>query len=230
MNIKTAVAPVTHQSILQLFFGILVFGSLWGLSEVVLGGSLRAAAFPYRSGLLTGIGMGVMGAALAITRKWFLPIGIGIIAALVTLLVVPVLHASPICRANSCLALGLESGMLALTALIIGKKANKNVFGLMAMGAGAGLLASVAFYFTGIHLEPCAFLLSFTPGSFIITEGLVWAIFSAILLPIGYTVGERIAAKAMMPRIERNAYYYAASVAIIVVCWGASAVAIAAGL
>lgn len=230
MNVKTTAAPVTRQSNTYLVFAILVFGSLWGLSEVVLGGSLRAAAFPYRSGLLTGIGMGVMGAALAITRKWFLPIGIGMIAALVTLMLVPVLHASPICRANSCLALGLESGMLSLTALLIGNKANKNVFGLMAMGAGAALLASVAFYFTGIHLEPCAFLLSFTPGSFVITEGLVWAIFSAILLPIGYTAGERIAAKPVTPRIERTGYYYAAIVAIIVVCWGASAVAITAGL
>ncbi|OGN88781.1 MAG: hypothetical protein A2Z74_03195 [Chloroflexi bacterium RBG_13_46_9] len=230
MNVKTTAAPVTSQSILNLVFVVLVFGSLWGLSEVALGGSLRAAAFPYRSGLLTGIGMGVMGAALAMTRKWFLPVGIGMIAALVTLLVVPVLHASPICRANSCLALGLESGMLTLTALTIGNKANKSVLGLMAMGAGAALLASVAFYFTGIHLEPCAFLLSFTPGTFIITEGLIWAIFSAILLPIGYTIGERIAAKAVTPRIERNAYYYATGVAIIVACWGASAVAIAAGL
>jgi len=80
MNAKTMVSPITRQSLLHLAFNVLVFGSLWGLSEVVLEGSLRAAAFPSRSGLLTGTGMGVIGAALELTRKWFLPIGIDIIA------------------------------------------------------------------------------------------------------------------------------------------------------
>lgn len=228
MNLKT-VLKTSNQNLLHLFAAVFVFGSLWGLSEVVLGGSLRTANFPYRSGLLTGLGMGIMGASLAVTRKWFLPVGIGVIAALATLLVVPVLHASPMCRANSCLALGLESGSLALVSLIIGKKIGGNVYGLMGIGAGAAMLASVAFYFSGVHLAPCAFLLSFTPGSFIVKEGLVWAAFSSVLLPVGYAAGEWLAVKSFAMRIESNAYYYGSSTAIVAICWGISALAISAG-
>jgi hypothetical protein len=61
----------------------------------------------------------------------------------------------------------------------------------MAMGGGAVLLASAAFYIAGMHVAPCAYLLSFkTLGAFIVTEGLVWAAFSAILLPLGCAAGE----------------------------------------
>jgi len=168
---------------------IVVFGSLWGLSEVVLGGSLKAANFPYRAGLLTGVGMAVMGMALAMSQRSLLPIGIGAVAALATLLVVPITHVPVTCKANSCLALGLEAGSLSLAAIVAGRLATRSIYGRMGMGGGAALLASAAFYFAGTHVAPCAYLLSFTPGSFIVTEGLVWAAFSAILLPLGYAAG-----------------------------------------
>ncbi len=97
-NTKTL---ANRQGLIHLLIWILVFGSLWGLSEVALGGGLRAANFPYRSGLLTGVGMAVMGIALASSRKPLIPIGVGMVAALVTLLVVPILHVSVMCKANS---------------------------------------------------------------------------------------------------------------------------------
>ncbi len=219
-----------RQGLLYVLTSILVFGSLWGLSEVVLGGSLRAAGFPYRSGLLTGAGMGIMGVALAMSRKWLLPVGIGVVAALVTLLVVPIMHVSVMCKANSCLALGLESGSLSLAAVLVGRKASRNIYGRMGMGGGAALLASAAFYFIGRQVAPCAYLLSFTtPGSFIVTEGLVWAAFSAILLPLGYAVGELLVITPLPVLFERNLARYASSAAIVALCWGISASAIAAG-
>jgi hypothetical protein len=230
MSAKSVLAtPVISKNLLHLFISILVFGSLWGLSEVLLGGSLRAANFPYRSGLLTGIGMGIMGASLAITKKWFLPVGIGIIAALVTLLVVPVLHASPLCRANSCLALGLESGSLSLISIIFSKKMGRNLYALVAVGAGAALIASTAFYFAGTHLAPCTYLLSFTAGSFIIKEGLVWAAFSAILFPLGFIAGQWLTVRAYGLQLKSNRYYYAINAVIAALCWGVCALAISAG-
>lgn len=214
----------------NVMIGILVLGSLWGLSEVALGGGLRAANFPYRSGLLTGIGMAVMAMALAIFRRPLIPIGIGLVAASVTLMVVPVLHSSIMCKANSCIALGLEAGSLSLAAVIAGKKAGKSTYGLMGIGAAAAIVASVAFYFIGTHVAPCNYLLSFTsPGSFAIKEGLVWSAFSAILLPFGFTAGEWLATRPLPVLTERNFPLFAGSTGIVMLCWGLSGLVIAAG-
>ena len=218
---------VSRKELVQVLIWILVFGSLWGLSEVALGGALKAAAFPYRAGLLTGIGMGIMGMALALSRKSLLPVGVGAVAVLVGLLVVPVLHVSAMCKANSSLALIIEAGSLSLAAGLITRKTGASVYGRMVTGFSAALLASAAFYFAGVHFAPCAYLLSFTPGSFVVKEGLVWAAFSGILLPIGYAAGERLAASTF-PAFNRRSWYYSGSA--VALCWGISALAIAAGL
>ena len=218
-----------RRGLIDLIIGILVFGSLWGLSEVALGGVLKTAGFPYRSGLLTGIGMAVMAMALAVSKKPLVPIGVGAVAVLVGLLVVPVLHLSPMCKANSSLALILESGTLTLAAALIAGRTGKSVFGRVATGGSAALLASVAFYFAGTHFAPCAYLLSFTPGSFVVKEGLVWAAFSAILLPAGYSAGERLAENRLTVLTNRSALYSGSSF-VVAVCWGISALALASGL
>ncbi len=218
-----------RRGLIDLILGILVLGSLWGLSEIALGGVLKAAGFPYRSGLLTGIGMAVMGMALAVSRKPLIPIGVGAVAVLVGLLVVPVLHVSPMCRANSSLAVVLESGSLTLAASLIASRTGKSVYGRMATGGSAALLASVAFYFAGTHFAPCAYLLSFSAGSFVVKEGLVWAAFSTILLPVGYSAGERLAGNQLTVVRQRSALYSGSGL-VVAVCWGISALALALGL
>jgi len=218
-----------RRGLVDVIIGILVFGSLWGLSEIALGGALKAASFPYRSGLLTGIGMAVMAMALAVSRKPLIPIGVGAVAVLVGLLVVPVLHVSPMCRANSSLALVLEAGSLTFAASLVASRRGKSVYGRMATGGSAALLASVAFYFAGTHFAPCAYLLSFTPGSFVVKEGLVWAAFSAILLPLGYSAGERLAENRLTVVTRRSALYSGSSL-VVAACWGISALALALGL
>ena len=219
-----------RNTVLNILLAILVFGSLWGLSEVVLGGVLKSSGFPYRAGLLTGVAMGIMGVALAMSRKWLMPIGIGVVAGLVTLLVVPVLHVSPMCKANSCLALILEAGSLSAAAVLVGGKATKSAHGRMAMGGGAALTASAAFYFAGIHFAPCPYLLSFTAGSFVMTEGIVWAAFSAIMFPLGYAIGEKLAVRQFPVLSPESVLYYSGGAAVVAVCWGISGAAIAAGL
>ncbi len=213
------------QGLVHLLVAILVFGSLWGLSEVVVSGGLRAANFPYRSGLLTGIGMAAMGMSLATTRRLLVPLGVGLVAVMVGALVVPVLHVSIMCKANSLLAVGVESASLSLVAFVLMRKAN-NVYAQMATGALAALTAAAVFYFAGTHLAPCAYLLSFTPQSFLITEGLVWSAFSAILFPLGYLAGRELVARPL-PALSA---YYGTAAFVVMLCWGASALAIAAGL
>lgn len=221
---------INWQNTVHILIGILVFGSIWGLSEAALGGGLRAANFPYRAGLLTGIGIAIMGMALVIHKKPAMLIGIGLVAMLVKLLAVPILHISVMCKANSCIAIFTEAVALSLVAFLLMSEMGKSVHARMGSGALAAIIASVGFYFVGIQVAPCKYLLSFTPGGFIVTEGLIWAAFSAILLPIGYLAGMKLEAKAFPLLARRMPLYYATSGAIIALCWGISAIAIVAGL
>jgi hypothetical protein len=215
--------------LVHLVIGILVFGSIWGLLEVALGGGLQVANFPYRAGLLTGIGIAIMGMALVIYKKPAMLIGIGLVTALVKLLAVPILHISIMCKANSCIAVFTEAVALSLVAFSLRSEMGKSVHARMGTGALAAIVASVGFYFVGMQVAPCKYLLSFTPGGFIITEGLIWAAFSAILLPLGYLAGEKLVGKAS-PALIRRSVYYPVSASTVLLCWGVSALVIMAGL
>jgi len=226
---------VTHSKLnslpvlVRLIMGVLVFGSIWGLSEVALSGGLRAANFPYASGLLTAIGMALMGMALVILKKPAMLIGIGLVAVSVKLLVVPILHVSVMCKANSCIGVLTEAVALSLIAFLLLTEKGKNIYARMGSGALAAITASIGFYFIGMQVAPCQYLLSFSPAGFIVTEGLIWAAFSAISLPLGYLAGEKLA--AITPAVlTRQPVYYAISTSTVLLCWGASALAIMAGL
>jgi hypothetical protein len=230
MTTKVKTKLTERQSIVHILLGILVFGSLWGLSEAALGGGLRAANFPYSSGLLTGIGIALMGMALVIHKKPAMLIGIGLVAVLVKLLAVPILHISVMCQANSCIAVFTEAVALTLVAFLLMSEMGKSVHARMGSGAMAAIIASVGFYFIGMQVAPCNYLLGFSPGGFIVTEGLIWAAFSAILLPLGYLAGVKLEAKAFPVLTRKMPLYYASTVATVVICWGVSAIAIASGL
>jgi len=221
---------IDRQGAIHILIGILVFGSIWGLSEVALGGGLRAANFPYRAGLLTGIGIALMGIALVIHKKPAMLIGIGLVAVLVKLLAVPILHVSVMCKANSCIAVFTQAVALSLVAFLLMSEMGKSIHARMGSGALAAIIASVGFYFIGIQVAPCEYLLSFSPMGFIVTEGLIWAAFSAILLPLGYLAGTKLEAKTFPLLTKKMTLYYASTVATILICWGVSAIAIASGL
>ena len=69
----------------------------------------------------------------------------------------------------------------------------------------------------------------FTAGEFIANQGVVQAAFLGIFVPLGYLVGEKLAAKTSPVLISRS-LYYATSAAIICLCWGISAIAKMTGL
>jgi len=214
--------------------GIVVLGSLWGLSEVVLAGAIRAAGLPWRAGILTGVGMGIMAIAVGLFGISSMPIAIALVAVLCKQLVVPILHVSVMCKVNSCLAVMLESLALAGTVTLMRHRLRKRRLFRIVSGASAGLLAAIAFYFIGMRVAPCRYLLSFDrPGgfqAFLAAEGLVWAIFSGILFPVGYWAGERLVRAVPRLRTKSPLFYYTTSAALVLCCWVASALAIAAGL
>ena len=230
MAANTKSKQIDRQGAIHILIGILVFGSMWGLSEVALGGGLHAAHFPYRAGLLIGIGMTLMGMALVIHKKPAMLIGIGLVAVLVKLLAVPILHISVMCKANSCIAVFTEAVALSLVAFLLMSEMGKSVHARIGTGAMAAIIASVGFYFIGMQVAPCNYLLSFSPVGFIVTEGLIWAAFSASLLPLGYLAGMKLELKTFPLLTRKKSLYYATTVATILICWGVSAIAIVSGL
>jgi len=218
---------------IDILITILVLGSLWGLSEVVLSSAIRAAGIPYRSGILTGVGMGIVGIAIGIFRKPLMIVGISIVAVLCKQLVVPIFHVSVMCKVNSCLAVMLEGLSLAGVVFLARHRLGRNHLAPIASGASAALTAAVAFYFLGMWVSPGRDLLSFNhPGGFIAfltSKGLVWAVFSGILFPAGYWTGVRLRHTALSMGTKKPLLYYIISMALVVCCWIASAFAIAAG-
>lgn len=225
---------IKRAQLVDVLIAIVVLGSLWGLSEVVLGGAIRAAGLPYWAGILTGVGIGIMGIAVGVLRKPSMLAGIALVAILCKQLVVPILHVSVMCKANSCLAVMLEGLALAGVVSLAGRKLDRGYLAQIASGASAPLLAAAAFYFVGMRVAPCRYLLSFNrPGGFVAflaVEGLVWAVFSAILFPVGYWVGARLRETILALRMRKPLFYYTTFAALVVSCWVASAFAITAGL
>jgi hypothetical protein len=217
----------------SLAVAVLALGSLWGLAEVVLNDAVRAAELPFRAGILTGFGMLAMGLLLGFGRKPLAILGVPAAAVLVKQLVVPILGASVLCKANSCLAVLLEGAALAGAAALAARWMSRSAAARAGAGAGAGLLSAVPFYFVGLALAPCAYLASFDRAggfaAFMVQEGLVWAAFSAVLFPVGFALGARVRAPLAALESRRPLAYAGAAVAVAACCWITAAAAIYAG-
>jgi hypothetical protein len=217
----------------NIAIAVLVLGSLWGVAEVVLNDTIRAADLPFRAGILTGFGMLAMGLLLGFARRPLAILGVPVIAVLVKQLVVPILGASVLCKANSCIAVLLEASLLAGVAGLAMRGIERSVIARAGAGAGAGLAAAVPFYFVGLAVAPCAYLMSFDRAggfaAFMVQEGLVWAAFSAVLFPVGWAIGARVREPLFALESRHPAAYCGAALGVAAFCWATAALAIYAG-
>ncbi len=223
-----------RQGLVHIIIGILVFGSIWGFLEATLGGFLHMIIFPNKGAIMGGIGVAIMASALALYRKPSMLVGIGIVAASFKLLDVW-LFALPIGSIhiiNPAMAIIFESLAFGLVAAFVMNKIAKNAFVGMGAGALVGLVSATAWVYFAIYVmnAPAYARVVFTTGGFIANQGVAQAAFFAIFLPLGYLVGERLATKSLPVLTGRGLLYYATSTAVIVFCWGVSAIARIAGL
>ncbi|MCX5801867.1 MAG: hypothetical protein NTX17_10860 [Candidatus Eisenbacteria bacterium] len=234
MSEKDETRATKRKRAVDVLIAIALLGSVWGFLEVVLGGAIKAAGLPQRAAIMTGLGMGVMGIALGAFRRPLMLVAIPIVAVLCKQLVVPILHVSILCKANSCLAVGLDGFALAAVAGIAGRRMDKGYTIKVVSAASAALLVRGTFYFMGMNLAPCAHLLSFNRAggfvSFMAYNGLAWAAFSALLFPVGYWIGAQLKEPVLVLGTRRPSLYYVASAVAVILCWGASALAISSGL
>jgi hypothetical protein len=220
-------------SLRNLALAVLVLGSLWGVSEVVLNDTVKAVEFPFRAGALVGFGMLAMGVLLGYSRRPLALLAIPLVAVAVKQLVVPIAGATVLCKANSCIAVLLQAGALAAVAAAVAGGLERRATARVAAGAGAGLLSAVPFYFVGLAVAPCNYLLSFDRAggfaAFMIQEGLAWAAFAAVLFPAGYWVGARVREPLGVLEARRPAVYYGTALGVTLCCWAGAALAISLG-
>jgi hypothetical protein len=213
-------AETTTRVRTDLLVLVLVFGTIWGLSETVSGAALRMYVTPLRAAVLTGIGMALMGCFWNITRRpLLLPLVAAVCAASVQLSA-PVLHCSLMCKANANLAVFIQGAMLSL-ALMTSEKLKislKAAPAVSVIGFSAAVLSSAVFFFPGMRCAPCGYLLSFNVVGgflhFLAREGLLWGISSAILLPAGMRAGEWISGPLVKARAASPARFYGGTAAI----------------
>jgi hypothetical protein len=223
------------QSWTRIIIGILVFGSIWGLLEATLGGFLNMIIFPNKGAIMGGIGIAIMGASLAIYRKPAMLPGIGIVAASFKwlnswLLFVPI---SAVHIINPAMAIFLESLAFGLVVTFLMHRIDENVYAGGAWAAFlAGLMSITAYGYFSVYIMHAPLFermgISSIP-EFIAGHGVIQAVFSGMLAPLGYLVGKKLAAASPM-FLHRPLFYYATSAAIICFCLVISTVAVLAGL
>ena len=175
-NAKTKL--IDQQSLVNILLAILVFGSIWGLLEATLGGFLNLIIFPNKGAIMSGIGMAIMGMALAIYRKPAMLPGIGIVAASFKwfnawLLFVPLNSVQVI---NPAMSIFLESLAFGLVAVFLMKWIAKNR--LVGMGAGVlvGIMSAVAYVYFAVYATQSPILARMgvdSIGEFIMGNGVV---------------------------------------------------------
>ena len=224
-----------RRSVVRLIIGILVFGSIWGLLEATLGGFLNMIIFPNKGAIMGGIGMAIMGVALAVYRKPAMLPGIGIVAASFKwlnswLLFVPI---SAVYIINPATAIFLESLAFCLVVAFLMKRIEKNVYVGVWAALLAGLISVTAYGYFNVYIMHAPLFERMGVSSvpeFIASHGVIQAVFFGVLAPLGYLAGKKLSAVTSPVLVRRPLYFYVTSVAIICFCWGISAVAVLAGL
>ncbi len=189
--------------------------------------------FPNKGAIMSGIGVAVMASALAIHKKPSMLLGIGIVAASFKLLDVWLfsLPITSIDIMNLAMSIIFESLAFSLVVVFLMNRIGENPFVGIGAGVLTGLVSAIAWVYFAIYVmnAPAYHRVLTTVGAYIPNQGVIQAVFVGIFLPLGYLVGEKLAATTSSVLV-RKPLYYATSAAIMCLCWGISVIARIAGL
>ena len=171
-----------------------ILGSVWGLSEVILGAGIQACARTVSGSLMTGVALFFIAAAWVATKNYHIPVLVVLIACLfklfdAILLSLPVLHGA---IGNPIFAFLLEGFAILLLLAIFRKQSWQKRSSRAWLGAGSALIAVAMFplvkYATGI--PACVYPGTAVPLSIFFAPLAI--LFSAFTVPVGFVAGERI--------------------------------------
>jgi hypothetical protein len=218
-------------TILRVFIGILVFGSIWGLVEATLGGALHLVHFAYKGAITGGIAMAIMAAFVVTYRRPRLVFWLGVIAALFKPLSA-VIYGQPIFSAfvvNPASAILLEGLAFTVVVSLLFKGFESSVKTRIAAGISAGYLSAILYAVlasaVGMGNWASWGLADRVTAAF--TDGTGLAIVGTCLLFLGHLVGTKLRPNFWQFMAVRPKAFYASTIAIAAFCWIVAAIGFA---
>jgi len=235
MQVSNKLKTVSQSGdILRVVIGILVFGSIWGLVEATLGGSLHLIHFAYKGAITGGIGMSIMAAFVVMYRRPKLAFCIAVIAALFKPLSA-VIYGQPIFAPfvyNPASAILLEGLAFSLVVSLLFKGFENSIKTRIGAGVAAGYLSIILY---GVLASAAGMGNWASWGlaervSSVFANGTGLAIVGTCLLLLGHLVGTKLRPNFWQLMTARPRAFYASTIAITAFCWIGAAVAFASGL
>ncbi|MEE9441021.1 MAG: hypothetical protein V3V27_03715 [Candidatus Thermoplasmatota archaeon] len=200
---------------MKLFAGIIVFGSLWGFSECIIGSSLRDANLP-AGAIMSGVfAIVFMTMSRMLFRQRGMQLGMGLVAGALRLL-------NPFGGCFICSAIAIMAEGLIFEILWYKISLDLNELRLPKLSVSMGITSAYLIYVggyivtqiltpvfssAGFYLEN---LLVFIPQ--ILASGLLAAIIGGITVPA-------VLATKKLDIAIRDRLYYPATIGISLVCW-----------
>jgi len=198
MNRPAKEVGMPHPAHFKQLSLVLLLGSAWGLSEMLLGLGLQSCARLVSGSIMTAVALFFLAAGLAVTRR-VEAAGLLVVMAVLFKLFDAALLSLPIrsgAVANPIFAFATEA--LALVVLASALPAWKNAAkGRVPLGGASGLASAAVFPLVGLVTGVPACLL---PGT---SLPLAWAFapiaagLSALTVPLGFAVGGKLAQKEL---------------------------------
>ncbi len=190
---------------------LLLFGSLWGISEVAAGGVLYASEIPHSSIFLTAWAVLILAVARGVANKPGSSMVVGIVATLFKLI-----NASPfICHLLGIFALGVAFDIAASLLMTEERKsAIRNALtGIVSAYCGYALFAFLITYVIRYDIWAAGGWPKVANHIFV--GGSIAALIGAVMVPVGYLIGTSSHVWAE----RRPRWIYAATFAGAVVLW-----------
>ncbi len=224
----------TSRTTLDLLILVLLFGSLWGLVEATLGGYLHLIHLPQKGALMAGIGMSVMAAFVATSRKPGWVVGLGLVAASFKALDGLILNVplyAPMVM-NPALAIAMEALVFGVAASFFLRVWQKRTLALLACSVTTGFL-SIALYgltasLLGMGKWPTLDLLQ--KLTTISSPGAISAAIGVLPLLGGYALAAWSRQGFWELKTQRPKLFYSGTVAVTALCWILAAVTFIQGL
>ncbi len=196
--------------------GMIVFGSLWGFSECIIGPAMSDGGFP--SGAIMGglFAVGLMVLSRSMFRQPGMQLGMGLIAGCMRMF-----NPFGSCIVCSAIAIAAEAALFELIWSMISKDLHesKNPVMMVSLGVISGYGVFVGGYITTQILTPLVSsssfylenLIAFLPQ--ILARGTLAAVLGAVAVPVALSAKLPDAVKM------KDRLYYPTALAISVVCW-----------
>lgn len=200
---------------MKLFAGILVFGSLWGFSECIIGSTLHDASLP-AGAIMTGVfAVGLMTLSRLIYRQHGMQLGMGMVAGLLRLF-------NPFGGCFICSAIAIMAEGMIFELIWYKMSLDLKELKPLTIGSSMGVITAYGCYVSGYIVTQILTPIVSSAGFYI--ENLI--VFIPQILASGLTAallgGVIVPATLLVKKFDisiKDQLYYPTTIGVSAVCW-----------